>query len=44
MVKVWFSILIYQTFKDFMEAMTYTLFEVAITRLKFLHQFLFLKM
>ena len=43
MVKVWFSALIYKTFKAFMEAMKYTLFEVTITRLEFLHQFLFLK-
>ena len=43
MAKVWFSMLIYQTFKAFMEAMKYTLFEVTITRLKFLHQILFLK-
>ena len=28
---------IYQTFKAFMEAMKYTLPEVTITRLKFLH-------
>ena len=39
MVKVWFFIeLLYQTFKAFTEAMVYTLFEVAIARLKFLHQ------
>ena len=35
MVKVWFSVLIYQTCKAFKEAMKYTLFEVIITRLKF---------
>ena len=38
MVKVWFFELIYQTFKAFTEAMVYTLFEVTIARLKFLHQ------
>ena len=43
MLKVWFFVLIYQTFKAFMEAEKYTLFEVTITRLKFLHQVLFLK-
>ena len=31
---VWFSVLIYQTFKAFKEAINYTLFEVTITRLK----------
>ena len=43
MLKVWFFVLIYQTFKAVMEAKKYTLFEVTITRLKFLHQVLFLK-
>ena len=43
MVKVWFYVLIYQTFKAFKDAMKYTLFEVTITRLEFLHRFLFLK-
>ena len=43
MVKVWFSVLIYKTFKAFMEAMKYTLIEVTITRLNILDQFLFLK-
>ena len=33
-VKVWFFVLIYQTFKAFKEAMKYTLFEVTITKLK----------
>ena len=32
MVKVWFSVLIYQTFKTFIEAMKNTLFELTITR------------
>ena len=35
MVKVWFSVLNYQTFKVFKEAMKYTLFEVTTTRSKF---------
>ena len=43
MVKVWFSVLIYKTFKSFMEAVEYTLVEVTITRLKCLHQFFFQK-
>ena len=43
MLKVWLSVLIYQTLKAFMEAMKYTLFEVTITRSKFLHCFLCLK-
>ena len=43
MVNVWFFLLIYKTFKAFMETMKYTLLEVTITRLKFLHQFLLLK-
>ena len=43
MLKVWFFVLIYQTFKAFTEAVKYTLFEVTITRLKFLQQVLFLK-
>ena len=42
MVKVSFSVLICKTFKPFMEAMIYTLFGVT-TRLKFLQEFLFLK-
>ena len=42
MVKVSFSVLICKTFKAFMEAMIYTLFGVT-TRLKFLQEFLFLK-
>ena len=41
MAKVWLSVLIYKTFKAFMEAI-YALFEVT-TRLKLLLQFLFLK-
>ena len=40
MEKVLFSVLIYEIFKAFMEAMKYTLFEVT-AGLKFLHQFLF---
>ena len=32
-----------QIFKAFMEAMKYTLFEATVIRLKFLRQFLFLK-
>ena len=43
MVKVWFSVLIYQIFKAIKEAMKYSLFEVTITRLKFPRRFLFLK-
>ena len=44
MVKVWFSALIYKTFKAFLETMIYTLlFEVTTTRLKNLQQFLYLK-
>ena len=43
LVKVWFSVFVYQTFKVFKEAMKYTLFEVTVTRLKFLHWFSFLK-
>ena len=43
MVKVWFSVLIYKTFKSFMEAVEYTLVEVTITRLKCLHQSFFQK-
>ena len=43
MVKVSFSVLLYQAFKAFMEAMKYTLFEITTTRLKFLYQFSFLK-
>ena len=43
MVKVWFSMLIYQTFNTFKEDMKYTLFEVTIAKLRFLHQFLFFK-
>ena len=35
MVKVWFTVLIYQTFKAFREAIKYTLFEVTIARLNF---------
>ena len=35
MVKVWFSVLIYQTFKAFKEAMKLYLFEVTITGLAF---------
>ena len=35
MVKAWFSLLIYRTFKVFKEAMKYTLFKVTVTRLKF---------
>ena len=35
MIEVWFSVLIYQTFKAFKEAVKYTLHEVIITRLKF---------
>ena len=43
-VKVRFSVLIYQTLEAFMQVMKYTLFEVNLTRLKFLNRFLFLKM
>ena len=43
MVKFWFSVLIYQTFKAFKETMKFTLFEVTTTGLKLLHRFLFLK-
>ena len=42
MVKVWFSVLIYQIFKPFTKALKYTFTVVIITRLEFLHQFLFL--
>ena len=42
-VNVWFSVLIYKIFKAFMEAMMYALFEVTTSELKFLLQFLFLK-
>ena len=42
-LKVWFSVLIYRTFKTFVEAMIYTLFEVTTTRLRVLQQFLLLK-
>ena len=31
-VRVWFSVLIYQIFKGFMEAMKYNVFEVTVTR------------
>ena len=41
MVKVWLSVLIYQPFKAFKEAMKYTLFEVTITKLKFLNDICF---
>ena len=41
MVNIWFSVLIYKIFKALIGAMKYNLFEVAITRLKILHQFLF---
>ena len=36
MVKVWFSLLIYQTFKAFKEAIKHILFEVTIRRIKIL--------
>ena len=43
MVKVWFSLLIYETFNTFKEAMKYTLFEVTIAKLRFYTNFCFLK-
>ena len=42
-VNIWVSLHVCKTFKVFMDAMKYTLFEVTITRLTFLHQFLLLK-
>ena len=41
MVKVWFSVLIYQIFKAFKEAMEYILLEVTITRLNFFNLIFF---
>ena len=41
MVKVWFSVLIYQAFKVFKETMKYTLFKVTIARLKFWKSIIF---
>ena len=43
MVKVWFSVPIYQIFKAFMEAMKYTLFGVTITGFNCYTNFCFLK-
>ena len=43
MVKVWFSVLIYETLKTFMKTMKYTLFDVTITRLNFFTPFFIFK-